>query len=302
MLILKQKGQAGLEYILLFTISVFLAGGLLFQFNDAFRQFVNGYFGEYLTCLIESGELPSLGWDGNGVDDTCSTEFQPFSLANGRNPITPGGVTPLGAPAYNAPNYGPTNYVPVGSPNYKDPNPYNGTSANNESRGSDGGGGSGKGSGGNLGGGGGGASGGGSWGGNLLGGKDSGKSRTIGLSKEEREASERSYESTGGGVVGKYARSRKSDDRPTMVPFSSIEETKDDGRAMRVPASKEDAIRGNRVAVGEARRKKKAVDEDVDAGMDFSDLVKYLLIFGIIVAMILFLGGQALQISKSQEK
>jgi hypothetical protein len=304
MLILKQKGQALTEYILLFTVSILLTGGLLYQFNDAFKNFVNAYFGEYLTCLIESGELPNLGWDGNGIDDSCTAEFQPFNLATGRNPINyKGTFTP-------SPPYQPSNKPPwvnkwTTLPKYVDPVPIYKDTGNYDSRGADGGAaGAGKGG---LGAGGDGSGGpgvGGKWGGGLFGdGKNGAKGGPIALNKDEREASEGSMESTGGGFVGRYNRSKKSEERPMMVPFSRMDEEKSDGRTLRVPASKDDpAIRGKSVEAGDGTRKMKAVDGDMDAGLDFSDLFKYLLIFAIVAAMVLFLGGQALQISKSQEK
>lgn len=63
--------------------------GSLYQFNDAFEKFTRNYFGEYLQCLIESGELPALGYQGE--EGICETEFQAFSLANGRPPVDQGG-------------------------------------------------------------------------------------------------------------------------------------------------------------------------------------------------------------------
>ena len=80
-----QSGQGIVEYILVLIVTLALILGLLWQFSDAFRAWANNYFGEYLACLLETGELPSVGGMG-GVAGTCNRYFEPFSIANGRPP------------------------------------------------------------------------------------------------------------------------------------------------------------------------------------------------------------------------
>lgn len=83
-LLKQQAGQAIVEYVLLLVVVVGIVLGAMYQFSDAFQQYVAGYFGDYLACLLETGEMPSLGvQDGSGV---CNSQFEPFSLANGRSP------------------------------------------------------------------------------------------------------------------------------------------------------------------------------------------------------------------------
>lgn len=79
-----QSGQAVLEYILVLVVIVGIIMGILYQFNDAFKKYAQSYFGEYISCLLETGELPSLGGDTNANAQTCSASFEPFSLKNGR--------------------------------------------------------------------------------------------------------------------------------------------------------------------------------------------------------------------------
>ena len=78
-----QKGQGTTEYILILVVVVAIALGMIYQFNDAFRNWMDGYFGEYLACLIETGELPAIGGTG-GAPGSCEAQFEPFSLAAGR--------------------------------------------------------------------------------------------------------------------------------------------------------------------------------------------------------------------------
>lgn len=86
-----QAGQAVVEYILVLVIVVSIILGILFQFNDAFKNFLQSYFGDYLACLLETGELPTLG-DGSGGGE-CQANFAGFSVASGKplKPPTPGG-------------------------------------------------------------------------------------------------------------------------------------------------------------------------------------------------------------------
>src|SRR5690606_26152309 len=69
--------------ILLLTIVVLVGLGTLAQFNRSFADYLNTYFGAYLECLLEAGELPSLGYEGGSY---CDSEYQPFTLAEGRPP------------------------------------------------------------------------------------------------------------------------------------------------------------------------------------------------------------------------
>lgn len=76
-----QRGQGTTEYLLVLFLSVAIILGAIFQLNTAFRSWADNYFGEYLSCLLETGELPSLS---GGSDGVCDQEFKSFSIADGR--------------------------------------------------------------------------------------------------------------------------------------------------------------------------------------------------------------------------
>ncbi len=82
-----QAGQAIVEYILVLAITVSIILGVLYQFNDAFRSFLDSYFGDYIACLLETGELPALGGQGPNQGQ-CNARFDNFSLSMGR-PLVP---------------------------------------------------------------------------------------------------------------------------------------------------------------------------------------------------------------------
>lgn len=90
-----ESGQAVVEYVLILIVVVGIILGGLYQLNTAFRSWSEKYFGDYLSCLLETGELPSLG--GAGISQgECEQQFEQFSLANGR-PLVGGGVGAGGA-------------------------------------------------------------------------------------------------------------------------------------------------------------------------------------------------------------
>jgi hypothetical protein len=85
-----QGGQALVEYILILVVVVSLLSGVAYQFNSAFKVWANNYFGDYLACLLETGELPNV--DGQGGDaGICQSSFKTFSLADGKPLKTTGG-------------------------------------------------------------------------------------------------------------------------------------------------------------------------------------------------------------------
>lgn len=84
-----QSGQATTEYILLLIITVALILALMTQFFKPLQSFISSYLGDYTACLLQTGELPSLGDDDSKSalsDQGCNTQFAPASLENGRPP------------------------------------------------------------------------------------------------------------------------------------------------------------------------------------------------------------------------
>jgi hypothetical protein len=77
----RQSGQALLEYILILSIILTIAGGVLYQYNSSFRAYARALFvGEesYLACLIREGVLP-------GVENAVCDDFKPqYNFANGK--------------------------------------------------------------------------------------------------------------------------------------------------------------------------------------------------------------------------
>ena len=62
-------------------VIVLIILGLLYQFSGAFKSYVGSYFGNYIACLIEVGDLP-------GVATTCDDQMPGFDLKNGKPLVT----------------------------------------------------------------------------------------------------------------------------------------------------------------------------------------------------------------------
>lgn len=70
-----QSGQAMIEYVLLLVITIaliFMAKGLFTNLN----QFMTGYVGGYFKCLMDYGELPSLGVEDKDLRKHTSEGYQ----------------------------------------------------------------------------------------------------------------------------------------------------------------------------------------------------------------------------------
>ena len=76
-----------IEYTLILVITVAIIVGLTSQIIKPMQAFLDNYMGKYVQCLLEMGELPAIGSDDTTVaDEGCNARFQPGSLAGGRPP------------------------------------------------------------------------------------------------------------------------------------------------------------------------------------------------------------------------
>lgn len=89
-LFLNDSGQAVVEYILLIVVVVSLVMGAKKAFSHV-DDFISHYIGDYVTCLMEYGELPSLGVAAadqkrhlDGAGKKCDEDFAGFTFVDGR--------------------------------------------------------------------------------------------------------------------------------------------------------------------------------------------------------------------------
>ncbi|MFN7263161.1 MAG: hypothetical protein ACK5UJ_05080 [Pseudobdellovibrionaceae bacterium] len=91
-----RSGQAVTEYVLLIAIVLVLLLMLANKVIKPMKSFTDSYMGSYIECLLDVGELPSLGFNNTVIDSECNTRFEPFDPLRGRPPrqvapSTPGG-------------------------------------------------------------------------------------------------------------------------------------------------------------------------------------------------------------------
>ncbi|QDK39502.1 hypothetical protein [Bdellovibrio sp. NC01] len=68
-----ERGQAAIEYILLLIISVSMVLALIYQVFKPFQKFVDNYMGSYTACLLETGGLPT--WDASDADTPTAADM-----------------------------------------------------------------------------------------------------------------------------------------------------------------------------------------------------------------------------------
>lgn len=79
-----QSGQGLTEYLLLLVVTVALVLAMANAYFRPMSRFLQNYVGEYIECLIDYGELPGLGYSESEVEQECNRAFESFTLARGR--------------------------------------------------------------------------------------------------------------------------------------------------------------------------------------------------------------------------
>lgn len=278
-----------MEYILILVITVALILGIMSQFSDAFSRFLDNYFGDYIACLLETGELPSFGGDGF-TSGECNAQFEAFSVSNGRPRIADNGSGDGGGDGSGGDSSG-------------------GGDGDGDGDGSDGSGSSRNGRPARL------SSSGGSSNGESFGSNQNSLRPSSQLAKAPRS---RANDVTGGGDSNSSeggfgaGRGRGKRSRRRVIYLGDEYLTEDEkkkqnnrviGRSKKSKSQKEiDDLRKAKFRLEVPEQRQVASDDEDEGGLSFGHLIKYLLILGILIAIFIFLGGQALQIKKSWQK
>lgn len=260
-----QAGQGVLEYVLVLIVSVGVILGGIYRLNMAFKSWATNYFGNYLACLLETGELPTLGGPG-GDSGICNQVFKPFSLADGR-PLLEG---------YKAPENKSGGGQSGGG--------------SRESRGSGGGAGSYSGT---------------AFRSSLGAGSQRGKGPT-------RRSTGGTGAYTGSTKTVDYGSSSQRDQRPESKTETRLdnrfafENEREQKQKSRAPTSSkktsgEGGNKRKRFAVNPNGFRKDTSDAP-SSSFTVADFIRFLIIAAIIIALVLFLGGQALNIGKSMQQ
>lgn len=265
-----QSGQAVLEYILVLVVIVGIILGVMYQFNDAFKKYVQSYFGEYVACLLETGEMPSLGGDGGVNAESCNASFEPFSLKNGRpfNGSGGGGGNGEGANASSkTPGADGNKSLSRSRNNRLRPSK---VSRNMTTRNADGSSGS---------------------------GSSSSESSNNKKSISKRSSSNPTYSM-------RTNRLREKGQIPISSAFTTgvvKKDTKPFTATVSAIGKKAASARGRngKLMVDPSKfRTLASKDSSLELGLSFSDYIRYIIIFGLIVMIVIFFGGQLFQLKK----
>lgn len=103
-------GQGIVEYILLIVVVIMIATALSLRLFKPANEWMKNYIGDYIECLLDQGELPSLG--GAETVSDCDLNHEPFTVSDGRAPKN-SGVNSTGA-NQNSRNRGAGGYAGSG--------------------------------------------------------------------------------------------------------------------------------------------------------------------------------------------
>ncbi len=265
-LLCNQRGQGIVEYILTLIIGVSLILGGMYQLNSAFKGWATNYFGTYLACLLEAGELPSISGTG-GDSGVCNQLFKPFTLAEGR-PLKPG--TNSGAEKGSTGTGGAASEKVAGSSTV--------------------------------------GGGGGSYGGGRAFGRGS-TSRGIAAKGSRGKGAGATFTGSteAGDYGGGYSNTRKKLDvrvKKNLDNRFAFDDERDKPEKRKAMSSfrkpSEEGGKAPRIRVKKTDKKRDIAAQE-DTGLNIPNFLRYLIIAGIIVALVVFLGGQTLQIGKSMD-
>ena len=300
-----ERGQATIEVILLAFIAVVVILGLIYRFNTAFKKYTTDLYGSYYRCLLETGELPGTG-------SVCKDRAARFEIANGREKLkwSPsddasggGGSSGGSGPGSGGGSGG------KGSSGGAKSGSGNETSGSSNSASSGSSGGDSVSAGGSAGG----------RGQSVVGrlrqiSKRNGSTAVGGadqLSDDEKNLAAGAGDSLRADYAGARGNADSLRNARTKMDFAmGGDEMQQEARVASAPVSGPTAKRADRT--GDALRPRKAVEntdrkpaqagmKEDSSGMDFGKMFRIFMIVAIIVAIVIFLGGQILQISKSSE-
>lgn len=297
----RQLGQATVELVLLVMVSVILVLTLAFQIYQPFSTWLDNYMGSYLECLIDIGELPTVSGSARG-DQVCGSRFEPFTMTRGRPPIIGSGSDSSGASNSGSGGSG-SNSASSSSdgPNRSNSNTAGGADDSGSS-GTDGSSsnGSRRGSGSNV-------IRSGTAGASDLATDEEARRRRIGGSQRPSQGSgdDRNF-IVGAGSDGSMSEDERSR-RLRAIGVAGMledEQARSERLQPRVVRSEAegDALSSSKKIKVKSPDRKVAMEEDQQDGWNLGRLFRIAIIVLIIIGLVLFIGGQAVSISKGMEK
>ncbi len=257
-----------MEYVLLLVVTIGLLIAVAAQVFTPFNKWAKTYMGSYIGCLLDAGELPMLGTTGSGADNICNGKFEQFSIGSGRSPK-------IGSSAEEAANRKKSD-------------------GNKDSASS-------------------GAGGGGSGG---AGQRPEDRGFKIGASKgadggaavaktsSEGAGGSEYYRSSGGasGLNGGNSKRRIVEGPTGQLAYARDREKKKEDRVRAVASADEGVVNSKSKKFIVKPQEKSITEDEKTEPWGLGKVFRFAMILLLLIAIILFVGGQALQISKSMDK
>lgn len=266
------RGQAVIEYTLIMLVTVAILMALSQVLFKPFGEFISNYMGKYTACLLEYGELPTLGTTaGSQVEDDseCNKRFEGGTLSAGRPPRADGAGSSSGSTRNT--NANRSNSSPSSNSSYAGSASRGGSSNININRRPSAG--------------------------------VEGSTRKSGKVIEiavEGGGSSGFFGNSGG---NRYAIPQRKTSSIAITGLSEAEkkelEKKAEGTAGMIVTS--DTVRKERKKIGLKPPPPPVVYEE-EKPFTIGNFIRYLFIAALVIALVIFIGGQALQMSKSGEK
>ncbi|MGE4131265.1 MAG: hypothetical protein AB7F86_06480 [Bdellovibrionales bacterium] len=260
-----QAGQGTIEYVLVLVVTVFLIMTALYTLNTAFSVWAKAYFGDYLSCLLETGELPSIQ-GSPGDSGVCNQLFKPFSITDGR----------------------PLKEVASGAGD-RDKTSGQGQGAGSRERAGSGGGGAGN-----------------YQSVNRFGGGNNSRRSDGGVKRQKIKDSATYTGSTatggGGGGFAYTQRPQKFEKRSRLNNKFAFDEEKEKVQKRSLVSTKSVDRRSERSQIKlKSNKLRKTASADADTSFNIADFIRYLIIAALVIALVMFIGGQVLKVGKSME-
>ncbi|MEK6774258.1 MAG: hypothetical protein AABY64_09980 [Bdellovibrionota bacterium] len=265
-----RQGQAIVEYILILVVSLALILTVTVQVFKPMQFFLKDFMGTYVQCLLDTGELPALGGSNKIKDDECKASWSKSRQASGLSPQSSGegaGSSDKKSSSGDASSSdGSNSGFYAGSRSRQSP------FFNSSRRGAS----------------------------SAESSANSKKSVIIALG--EGSDSDKFFRAQGGNRGG-YSSSKPN----TIVDLSSMSDEerkkigKNEPKVPRIVASGENFSKLKKKVVANPPPAKVFVEKEEDP-FQFGNIFRILFILAIILVLVLLIGGQALQLSKSWEK
>jgi Cobalamin biosynthesis protein CobN and related Mg-chelatases len=274
-----QSGQALIEYVLILIITVSLVLMLMTQIFEPFQKFIQSYMGDYVSCLLETGELPSLGSDDTtAADEGCNKQFENASWTKGR-PATGSGSTSTGSSSDSSSSSSSSSSDSDSSSSSGSSNSrYAGSNSRNGSR--------------------------------YFNTPQSRSSGLDGQAQGDGKTVEIALDNGGGGSFFSGNNSSvaiRQQRKVSYVPVTGLTEAekkkvqkKEESKATVLPTGDGVGKPAKKTAVKKPEPKPEFEAEEKP--FTIGNFIRILFIAAIIIAIVIFIGGQALQMSKSMEK